>query len=214
MLRARWGRENRIAVPLTVAATVVTVALSGCSSSKKDPGGSGSSSAAAGSDSSAAATGGSVNIVAYSVPKPAYDALSTGFQGTSTGKGVTFAASYGASGTQSQAVANGQKADFVNFSVGSDMTKLVPDFVDSGWDSGPTKGIISDSVVVIVVRPGNPKHITGWDDLTQPGLKIVTPDPASSGSAKWNILAAYTHVLEDGGTEDQAQDYLKKFYAN
>ena len=59
---------------------------------------------------------------------------------------------------------------------------------------------MSDSVVVIAVRKGNPKHITGWDDLIKPGVKIVTPDPASSGSAKWNILAAYSHVLLEGGT--------------
>ena len=74
------------------------------------------------------------------------------------------------------------------------MTKLVPKFVAADWNSGPTKGMVSDSVVVIVVRKGNPKHITGWDDLIKPGVKIVTPDPASSGSAKWNILAAYAHV--------------------
>ena len=85
------------------------------------------------------------------------------------------------------------------------MTKLVPKFVDACWNTGPTKGMVSDSVVVIAVRKGNPKHITGWDDLIKPGIKIVTPDPASSGSAKWNILAAYTHVLADGGTEAEAR---------
>jgi sulfate transport system substrate-binding protein len=87
-------------------------------------------------------------------------------------------------------------------------------FVNPDWNSGPTKGLVSESVVVIAVRKGNPKHITGWDDLVKPGVKIVTPDPGSSGSAKWNILAAYTHVLADGGTDAQAQDYLKKFFAN
>jgi sulfate transport system substrate-binding protein len=153
-----------------------------------------------------------VAIVAYSVPKPAYDALTTAFQKTSAGKDAKFSESYGASGTQASSVLSGQKADFVNFSVGSDMTKLVPSKVDSNWDSGATKGIVSDSVVVIVVRQGNPKHITGWDDLIKPGIKIVTPDPASSGSAKWNILAAYTHVLLDGGTEAQAQNYLTQFF--
>ena len=84
----------------------------------------------------------------------------------------------------------------------------------AGWDSGPTKGLVSDSVVVLTVRKGNPKHITGWADLIKPGIKIVSPDPASSGSAKWNILAAYTHVLADGGTEADAQTYLKSFFAN
>ena len=108
---------------------------------------------------------------------------------TNAGKGVKFSESYDASGSQSKAVASGKPADYVAFSVGPDMTRLVPDFVDEGWDSGASKGIGADSVVVIAVRPGNPKHIQGWDDLIKPGIGIVTADPASSGSAKWNILA-------------------------
>ncbi len=194
-------RRGRTATVLAVA-TAAALAVAGCSSSKTNSSGNGSS------------TGGKVAIVAYSVPKPAYDALETAFKATSTGSGVSFSASYGASGSQSKAVSSGQPADFVNFSTGSDMTKLVPKFVAADWNSGSTKGIVSDSVVVIVVRKGNPKHITGWDDLIKPGIKIVTPDPASSGSAKWNILAAYEHVISDGGTEAQAQDYLTKFFKN
>jgi sulfate transport system substrate-binding protein len=156
--------------------------------------------------------GKSINLVAYSVPKPAYDALSAAFAKTSQGSGFTLNASYGPSGTQRDAVLNGQKADLVNFSTGADMTALVPDKVASSWDQGPTKGIIADSVVAIVVRPGNPLGIKGWDDLTKPGVKIVTPDPASSGSAKWNILAAYSHVLSQGGSAADAEQYLKDFF--
>lgn len=100
------------------------------------------------------------------------------------------------------------------FSLEPDLTKLVPRFVDAGWNSGPTKGLVSNSVVVIAVRKGNPKGVKNWDDLVKPGIKTVTPDPGSSGSAKWNILAAYTHVLEDGGTDAQAQPYLKSFFTN
>jgi sulfate/thiosulfate transport system substrate-binding protein len=188
-------RRRRVLLAGTVALVAGALGVSGCSSSSS--GGSKS-----------------VSLVAYSVPKPAYDALEAAFQKTSKGKGVKFNASYGPSGTQATAVTTGQKADYVNFSVGSDMSKLVPKQVASSWNTGATKGIVSDSVVVIAVRPGNPKHITGWDDLIKPGIKIVSPDPASSGSAKWNILAAYTHVLEDGGTEAQAQTYLKAFFAN
>src|SRR6185503_17784921 len=181
MITSRLRRGRPVAALALAVATAV--GLSAC--------GSGSS----GSDDPK-----TVNLVAYSVPKPAYDALTTAFGKTSEGSGVKITASYGASGTQATAVTNGQKADVVNFSVGS--------------DSGPTKGIISDSVVVIVVRPGNPKGIKGWDDLIKPGIQIVTPDPASSGSAKWNILAAYTHVLKNGGTEDQAKAYLTAYYKN
>jgi sulfate transport system substrate-binding protein len=191
--RSRRGRPAAV-LALTVAAAI---GLSACGSSSSG-----------GGDSK------SVNLVAYSVPKPAYDALATAFGQTSQGSGVKITASYGASGTQATAVTNGQKADFVNFSVGSDMTKLVPGQVAQDWNAGPTKGIISDSVVVIVVRPGNPKGIKGWADLVKPGVQIITPDPASSGSAKWNILAAYTHVLKNGGTEDEAQAYLSSFFKN
>ena len=156
-----------------------------------------------------------INLVGYSVPKPAYDALEKAFQATAAGKGVSFNSSYGPSGSQAKAVAGGQvKADYVNFSTSSDLKKLVPGQVAEGWDSGATKGIVANSVVAIVVRHGNPLHITGWDDLIKSGVKIVTPDPASSGSAKWNILAAYEHVISDGGTKAQATDYLKSFFVH
>jgi sulfate/thiosulfate transport system substrate-binding protein len=190
----RSPRERVLAV--LAVATAAAIGVSGCSSSAKSSGSH------------------KVAIVAYSVPKPAYDALAAAFKKTSAGSGTSFSSSYGASGTQSQSVSNGQAADYVAFSLEPDLDKLVPKFVAADWDTGPTKGLVSKSVVVIAVRKGNPKHITGWDDLIKPGVKIVTPDPASSGSAKWNILAAYTHVLEDGGTEDQAKAYLKSFFGN
>jgi sulfate/thiosulfate transport system substrate-binding protein len=164
--------------------------------------------------SSSSGGGGTVRLVAYSVPKPAYDALATAFAKTSAGKGVVVKGSYGPSGAQSKAVIAGQKADYVAFSVEPDLTKLVPSKVDANWNSGPTKGLVSDSVVVIVVRKGNPLHITGWDDLVKPGVKIVTPVPSSSGSAKWNILAAYSHVISQGGTPAQAEAYLKNFFGH
>jgi sulfate transport system substrate-binding protein len=164
--------------------------------------------------SSAGGTTATVHVVAYSVPKPAYDALETAFQQTPAGKGVKFSASYGSSGSQSKAVASGQPADVVAFSLDPDMTRLVPKYVASGWDANSTKGIVTDSVVVFVVRKGNPKHITGWADLIKPGIKIVTPDPASSGSAKWNILAAYEQIIANGGTPAQAKQYLTSFFHN
>ncbi len=165
--------------------------------------------------SSPATGSSSVTLVGFSTPKPAYDALAAAFEKTSAGKGVTFAPTYGPSGTESKAILAGQqKADYVALSTGSDMTALVPSKVASGWDSTPTKGFAAQSVVVIVVRKGNPLHITGWDDLIKPGVKIVTPDPASSGSAKWNLLAAYEHVISDGGTPAQASAYVKQFFAH
>ncbi|MDM7855884.1 extracellular solute-binding protein [Cellulomonas alba] len=195
-------RPARHWVAVAAGATALTMALAACGGQAK----------ASGSTDGASAAGGKVGIVAFSVPKPAYDAAETAFQATPDGKGVEFSASYGPSGSQSKAVAAGQPADYVGFSVGPDLTRLVPDTVDAGWDSGSTKGIVSSSVVVLVVRKGNPKHITGWDDLVKDGVQIVTPSPATSGSAKWNILAAYEHVISDGGTPEQAEAYLTSFY--
>ncbi|GAB3587669.1 extracellular solute-binding protein [Calidifontibacter terrae] len=157
---------------------------------------------------------GKVAIVGFSVPKPAYDALGSAFAKTADGKGTTFSGSYAASGSQSKAVANGQKADYVAFSVGTDMSRLVPKFVAASWDTDANKGIVSSSVVVLVVKKGNPEHITGWADLVKPGVKIVTPDPASSGSAKWNILAAYEQAISRGQTPAQAKTYLSQLFKN
>lgn len=168
--------------------------------------------AACSSGSAGSAQGGGsskVSIVAYSVPKPAYDALETAFQATAQGKGVKFEASYGASGDQSRAVSNGQQADYVSFSIEPDMTRLVPSIVGSDWNANATKGLISDSVVVLAVRKGNPKGIKGWDDLLRPDVKVVTPDPGSSGSAKWNLLGAYAHGFVKGG-QSAGLDYVKK----
>jgi sulfate/thiosulfate-binding protein len=154
-----------------------------------------------------------LHLVGYAVPKEANNAIQKKFAETPEGKGVVWEESYGASGDQSRAVVNGLKADYVNFSLEPDVTRLVKaGLVDESWKSGSTKGIVSDSAVVIVVQKGNPLGIQGWQDLTKPGVKIVTPNPASSGSARWNILAAYQQVIANGGTEDAAKAYLTSFF--
>lgn len=156
-----------------------------------------------------------LSIVAFSAPEAATTAIQEAFQKTPAGKGVTFGASYGASGDQSRAVESGLKADYVHFSVATDVDRLVKDgLVDANWDKGPNKGVIARSVVVIGVRKGNPKHIHGWDDLVKPGVKIVTPNPASSGSARWNALAAWGHITQNGGTEQQAEAFEQKLFNN
>jgi ABC-type sulfate transport system substrate-binding protein len=192
------SRVDRIRLlALLMVAALGAAGLSGCTSSSADTG--------SGSEK--------VALVGYSVAKPAYDALGAAFAKSGQGDGVSFRASYGASGDQSRAVANGQRADYVAFSTLPDLTRLVPAFVADGWDAGPTRGMVSDSVVVIAVRKGNPKHITGWDDLIKPDVKIVSPDPGSSGSAKWNLLAAFAHGYLNGGGEAGGESYLKQFAA-
>jgi sulfate/thiosulfate transport system substrate-binding protein len=187
----------RIGAVLSIAAMAV---LTAC-------GGSGS-----GSGSSASSD---LNLVAFSVPKAAYDDTQKAFADTPEGEGVSWKSSYGASGDQARAVIAGLPADYVSFSLNSDLTKLVDkQLVAQDWNAGANKGIVSTSVVVIVVRKGNPLGIQSWDDLTKPGVKIVTPNPGSSGSARWNILAAWSHVTANGGSEKDAIDYLTKYYGN
>src|SRR5580704_11407437 len=159
--------------------------------------------------------GGTVNLVAYSTPKPAYTVLAADFAKTKTGTGVTVSPSFGPSGTQATSVVNGLPADLVNFSLEPDMAKLVKaGLVSSSWDKGPTKGIATDSIVSFIVRPGNPKHITSWADLVKPGVGVITPNVFSSGSAKWNIMAAYGAELAQGKSATQAQAYLASLLHN
>jgi len=161
------------------------------------------------------AAGSELSLVAFSVPKAAYDDLQKSFSDSADGKGVAWKSSYGASGDQARAVISGLKADYVGFSLATDMTKLVDkNLVAKDWNAGANKGIVSTSVVVIVTRKGNPLGIKGWNDLTKPGVKIVTPNPGSSGSARWNILAAWSHVTANGGSEADAETYLTKYYQN
>src|SRR6188472_2063541 len=124
-----------------------------------------------------------LHLVGYAVPKEANNAIQRKFAETPDGKDVVWEESYGASGDQSRAVVNGLKADYVNFSLEGDVTRLVKaGLVAEDWNANATKGIVSDSVVVIVVPKGNPQGIKGWDDLIKEGVKIITPNPASSGS--------------------------------
>ena len=197
---------RRPPAPLTLAAGLVAGAMvmAGCA-------GGGSSDAVATTDStsSASASTTTLSLFAYAVPKPGYDKVVPAFQKTASGAGVEFQQSYGASGDQSRKVAAGAEADVVNFSVEPDIPRLVDaGLVDTSWNSGPEKGIPFGSVVTLVVRKGNPKGINTWDDLLKDGVDVVTPNPFSSGSAKWNLLAPYA-VKSNGGVNQQAGlDYL------
>src|ERR1039457_2396582 len=154
-----------------------------------------------------------LTLVAYSTPQGVYEKLIPAFQATPEGKGVSFSQSYGPSGEQSRAVANGLHADVVNFSLAPDVEKLVKaGLVSASWNQGPTHGFVSDSVAVIIVRKGNPKHIAGWSDLIRPGVQVLTPNPFTSGSARWNVMAAYGAQLKEGKTTTQAQAYLTALF--
>jgi sulfate transport system substrate-binding protein len=159
--------------------------------------------------------GKSLALVAYSTPKGAYEKLIPAFQATSAGKGVSFSQSYGGSGEQSRAVANGQHADVVNFSLEPDVERLVKaGLVSPSWNQNSTHGLVTNSVVVIIVRKGNPKHIATWSDLVKPGVQVVTPNPFTSGGARWNIMAGYGAQLKEGKSAAEAQVYLKTLFHN
>ena len=188
---------RRPAIALAAIAVTATLGLTACAG-----GGASDTVAAPGSDSSSATS--TINLYAYAVPKVGFDAVIPAFQKTAAGKGVQFQQSYGASGDQSRKVAAGAEADFVNFSVEPDVTRLVDaGLVDPSWNANEHKGIPFGSVVTIVVRKGNPKGIKDWDDLLKPGVEVVTPNPFSSGSAKWNLLAPYA-AKSNGGADKAA----------
>jgi sulfate/thiosulfate transport system substrate-binding protein len=156
-----------------------------------------------------------LSIVAYSTPKTVMGKIIQAWQKTPDGNGVSFTQSYGASTDQARAVVAGLNADIVFLSTGDDVNLLVDKgLVDANWEKQSYKGLEAKSVVVFAVRPGNPKHIKSWSDLSRPGVQVITPNPFSSGSAKWNILAAYGAQRRLGKTDKQATTYVESLFKN
>jgi sulfate/thiosulfate-binding protein len=197
-------RLSRLAAALTLL--LVPAVVAGCGGPAEE------GSAAASGDGS----GGKINLVAYSTPKEAYGQLIPAFQKTSEGKGVSFTQSYGASGDQSRAVASGLPADIVALSLAPDVDKLVePGLVNADWAKAtPTDGFVTNSVVVLAVRKGNPKGIKSWEDIVKPGVEVITPNPFTSGGAKWNLMAAYGSQIAQGKSPEEATEFLHKVLAN
>jgi sulfate/thiosulfate transport system substrate-binding protein len=189
-----------------LAVALLALVVAACGGASDEVGGTSDSPKAAGGGSSA-----KLSLVAYSVPKPGFDKVIPLFEKTAAGKGVTFSTSYGASGDQSRKVESGLPTDVVSFSLEPDVTRLVKSGqVDDDWNSNEHKGIPFWSVVTIITRKGNPKNIKTWDDLLKPGIEVVTPNPFSSGSAKWNLLAPYADKSNGGQDPKAGLDYLTK----
>jgi sulfate transport system substrate-binding protein len=166
--------------------------------------------------SSGDASGGTIDLVAYSTPQTAYeDTLQPGFQETTDGEGVGFKNSFGSSGDQSRAVEAGLPADFIHLPIEPDMTRLVdagivsPDYANTEYNGGT-----QNSVVVFAVRPGNPEGIKSWDDLVTGDVEIITPNPFTSGGARWNLMAAYGSQIAAGKSEDEALDFVAQILQN
>lgn len=193
-------RRLRTRSVLTAAVAVAALTLSACGGGASD---------VVGGENTADGSAGTLNLYAYAVPKPGFDKIIPAFNATEAGEGVAIQPSFGASGDQSRKVRDGAPADVVNFSVTPDVTRLVDaGLVDADWDQDAYKGIPFGSVVTIVVREGNPRNIQDWDDLLQPGVEVVTPNPFSSGSAKWNLLAPYAAKSNGGENPQAGLDYV------
>jgi sulfate transport system substrate-binding protein len=195
-----WSRTRALGLLLALIA-LVAAGCGGSSTATEGGGGDGSS--------------GQLTLVAYSTPEEAYKELIPAFNKTPEGEGVGFDQSYASSGEQSRAVEGGLPADVVEFSLEPDITRLVDaGLVDSDWNQNEYKGMVTDSVVAFIVRKGNPKNIKTWEDLVTGDVEVLEPNPFTSGSAKWNIMAAYGAQLEQGKTPEQAQEYLAKLFEN
>jgi sulfate/thiosulfate transport system substrate-binding protein len=200
-----WTRTHRPAPlaalrsVLALAALVAMVAVSAC----------GGSSTASGDGGG----GGSLTLVAYSTPEEAFREIIPAFNKTPEGEGVGFDQSYASSGEQSRAVEGGLPADVVDFSLEPDMTRLVEaGLVDEDWNQNEHNGMVTDSVVVFMVRKGNPENIQTWDDLIKDDIEVIEPNPFTSGGAKWNIMAAYGAQLENGKSPEEAEAYVAELF--
>jgi sulfate transport system substrate-binding protein len=204
--------KGGLAAALAIGATTALLAA-GCGGS-----------ANAGSGNGGSGPKVTLSLVAYSTPQAAYKDIIKAFQATPEGKNVKFSESYGASGDQSRAVAAGLSADVVEFSLSPDMDRLVKaGLVSANWTqgqygstsvpaAGTYKGNVTDSVVVIATRKGNPKHISDWPDLVKPGVQVITPNPFTSGGARWNVMGAYGGMTAEGNSDAQATAYLQELF--
>lgn len=159
----------------------------------------------------AADTGKSYTLTlgAYTTPREAYREILPAFakdRNAKTGGTLTFEESYLGSGAQARAIAGGFEADIAALSLEPDIETLVKaNLITHDWKAGASGGMVSRSIVVIAVRPGNPKNIKTWDDLRRPGVNVLTPNPRTSGGAMWNVAAIYGAALR-GATSAKASD--------
>jgi sulfate/thiosulfate transport system substrate-binding protein len=161
----------------------------------------------------ARASGATLNLVAYSTPKPVLTKLIAAFQATSAGNGINFTTSFGGSSAQAAAVVAGQPADLVILSTGTDMNLLVDHGkVNANWSQQSYKGVVWNSVTALGLRNGNPKHIKGWPDLVRNGVGVLIPNPFTAGIAKWDILTPYVAQRRLGKTDKQAIAFIKTLF--
>jgi sulfate/thiosulfate-binding protein len=133
-----------------------------------------------------------------------------------TGKTIEIKTSNGGSGAQARAVIDGLDADVVTLALAYDVDAIADrGLIAPNWQTRlPDDSTPYTSTIVFLVRKGNPKGIHDWDDLTKPGVQVITPNPKTSGGARWNYLAAWGFALKKYGSEDKAREFVKAIYAN
>jgi len=186
------------------AATAVSVSLAACSGggSQKD--------------------GNSVQItnVSYDPTRELYQEINPAFAAQwkqKTGQDVTFKMSHGGSGKQSRAIIDGLEADVATLALAYDIDAIAQraNLLPPDWQKAlPDNSAPYTSTIVFLVRKGNPKAIRDWGDLVKPGVEVITPNPKTSGGARWNFLAAWAYGRKAGGSEATAEDFVKRVYKN
>lgn len=207
MRNARNTRRRSVKAGLGAALLTLLVALFAVGCGGGDDSSSSSSATGADTGSSSGGSGGKLDVVGYSTPEYVYtEFMEPAFEETSEGADVSFSNSFGASGDQSRAVVAGQPASIVHFAQAGDMERLVEEggLVSKDWTNNKYKGIAQNSVVVISVRSGNPEGIKSLDDVLTKDVDVVTPNPFSSGAARWNIMAVYGTLINEGKSPDEA----------
>jgi sulfate transport system substrate-binding protein len=160
-----------------------------------------------------------ITLVSFAVTRAAYSKIIPKFVADwkkRTGQDVKINTSYGGSGSQTRAVIDGLQADVVALALAGDTTKIQQaGLIRPGWERKlPNNSIVTTSVVALITRPGNPKKIRTWQDLDNPGVRVITANPKTSGGARWNFLGLWGAITETGGTEAQARAFVQQVYRN
>jgi sulfate transport system substrate-binding protein len=194
----------RLAGPLLSALFAITI-IAGCAKPAPAPG----------------AASVTLLNVSYDPTRELYEAVNKAFAArwlADTGERVTIHQSHGGSGKQARAIIDGLEADVATLALGFDIDELAltGGLIPQDWAKRlPDNSSPYTSTIVFLVRKGNPKNIRDWDDLVRPGVQVITPNPKSSGGARWNYLAAWAWALKQpGGDDAKAKDFVRRLYKN
>ncbi len=202
MIESKWRTGVSRRFTLAAVAGISLLAVTACSGSGGDPN--------------------AVELlnVSYDPTRELYDEINPRFAAhwqERTGQKLTINMSHGGSGKQARAVIDGLAADVVTLALAYDIDEIAAntDRMRAGWQRDlPHNSAPYTSTIVFLVRAGNPKGITDWNDLVKPGVAVITPNPKTSGGARWNFLAAWAYAKATGGSDTAAEQFVRRLYAN